>query len=84
MYYAEAHGTIYGLKDRVGFIYRLNGGEFVAVLCQNISGSTETAVFLCDRNGEEINYFKALAVIKEINVEAVLNLLNHTTKLDKQ
>jgi hypothetical protein len=55
----------------------------VAVLCQNISGREETSVFLCDENGIKIDYSKALASIKMVDVEQALNLIGHTKTLDK-
>lgn len=74
---------IYAEGDRIGFVFRLSGGEFIAVLCQNITSREETAVFLCDSNGENINYFKSLVVLKVVDVEKALNLLGHTKILDK-
>ena len=74
---------IYAEGDRIGFVFRLSAGEYVAVLCQNISSREETAVFLCDSNGENIDYFKSLVVLKSVDVEKALNLLGHTKILDK-
>jgi len=75
---------IYASPERIGFVFRLQTGEFVAVLCQNLKGSEETAVFLCNKDGSEIDYSKALAVIKIVDVEYALNLLGHTKTLDKK
>ncbi len=83
MYLAEPVDLIYGISDKVGFLFRLAGGDYVAVLCQNISGREETAIFLCNRDGSEIDYSKALAVVKAVDVEQALNLIGHTKILDK-
>jgi hypothetical protein len=83
MYLAEPITMIYAEGDRIGFVFRLHNGEFVAVLCQNISGREETSVFLCDEDGKKIDYSKALASIKMVDVEQALNLLGHTKILDK-
>lgn len=83
MFQAQPISLIYGEDDRVGFVFRLVSGDFVAVLCQNIEGREETAVFLCDKDGSKIDYSKALAVVKFVDVEKALNLINHTKTLDK-
>lgn len=80
---AEALGTIYGSEDRVAFLFKLNEERFVAVVCQIVIGQEETAVFLCDRNGSNIDYSEALAVVGAVDVEKALNLLNYTKNLDK-
>jgi hypothetical protein len=84
MYLAEPVDLIYGREEALGFVFRLASGDFVAVLCQNISGREETAIFLCNKDGSEIDYSKALAVIKLVDVEQALNLIGHTKILDKQ
>ena len=83
MYVAELVKMIYAESDRIGFVFGLKTGEFVAVLCQNITGREETSVFLCDRDGKEIDFSKSLASIKRVDVEYALNLLGHTKTLDK-
>lgn len=83
MYLAEPITMIYAEGDRIGFVFRLVGGEFVAILCQNISGREETSVFMCDESGGKIDYSKALASIKIVDVEQALNLIGHTKILDK-
>jgi hypothetical protein len=74
---------IYASEDRIGFAFRLSNGDYVAVLCQNISNRQETAVFLCDKDGGSIDYSKSLAVIKIVDVEMALNLIGHTKTLDR-
>lgn len=78
MYHAQSFGLLYGHSEGLGFLYRLQSGDFVAVLCQNISGREETAIFLCDKSGSEIDFSKALAVIRVVDVEKALNLIGHT------
>jgi hypothetical protein len=84
MYLAEPVKMIYAEGDRIGFVFRLESGEFVAVLCQNISDRRETSIFVCDSEGSKIDYSKALASIKVVDVEMALNLIGHTKKLDNQ
>lgn len=71
--------------ERIAFLYSLSGGDFdgrvVLVSSLILPKYTETSVFLCDFDGNDVDWGNSLSTIPYVDTEMALNKMGYTTKI---
>ena len=71
--------------ERIAFLYSLSGGDFdgrvVLISSLILPNHRETSIFLCDFDGNDVDWGNSLSTIPYVDAEKALNQMGYSTKI---